>query len=255
MQDHHNHSEAWESKHLNSLPITDAISNSAGSPAYLRELVTPHPNWHVLDVAAGKSETAPLLAQYVHSVVALDVTPPASPETQRHIAPHQVGNIAFCHAQAEHLPFASASFECVTSWLTSHRFLNVAAFVQEAARVLVPGGVLALADFITSGEPRIARYINTLNRLRNPSHVWAFSLDDWETFLFSAGIAVTHSEAIEKETYFDEWAKDITGNELTRLRVLIARAPRDVQAWLRPRTVGNSLIFSLIKGVIVGYKP
>jgi SAM-dependent methyltransferase len=256
MQDHDDPFESQEAKHSHRISVIHAPPNrERENLAHLLSLISPSPNWRVLDITAGLNETAPLLAEYVHSVVALDVSLSVSAETQASTFGQKAENILFCHAKAEHLPFANASFDCVTAWFTPHCFSNTAAFAQEAARVLVAGGKLVLADLTTSGEPHIARYINTLNILRDPSHGWAFSLDDWTTFFFSAGLVVTHSETLARETDFDEWATGITGSDLIRLRVLITRAPCEVQAWLRPREVGHRLIFTLTEGIVVGYKP
>ncbi len=69
-------------------------------------------------------------------------------------------------------------------------------------------------------------------------------------------MAVTHSEVIEEETDFDEWATNAgtIGDDLTRLRALIARAPSEVQSWLRPRQLGSRLVFTLTEGIVIGYQ-
>lgn len=160
-------------------------------------------------------------------------------------------------ADARALPFAAAAFDAVTCRIAAHHFADVPRFVAEAVRVLRPGGRLAIADTVVSGEPRVARVVNTFEALRDPSHVWAYSLEDWETFLFAAGLAVTHREVLEKEIDFDAYAARmrVSGADYLRLRAVLLRGPEPLQGWLRPRERGTGVVFTLTEGVIVGQKP
>lgn len=221
----------------------------------LIELTNPQSYWRLLDIATGGGHTALAFSGRVSLVVATDLTHRMLLAARNH-AGHQASNIQFSQADAENLPFPSGAFDCVTCRIAPHHFPDVARFVQEAARVLKPGGVLGVADNITSGEPKIAQFGNILDKLRDPSHHWAYSLDDWETYLFAAGLRVIHSEIFEKETDFDEWASrvGVTGRELARLRVLLAQAPRDVRDWYSPRLVGTRLEFSIPEAIVIGAK-
>lgn len=234
--------------------VSSDVHRHGASLAVLRDVLAPQPGWRVLDVATGGGHTARTLAAAGAMVVATDATHPMlrAARTDQPASP-----IAFCQHDAAHLPFAAAAFDAVTCRIAAHHFADVPRFVAEAVRVLRPGGRLAIADTVVSGEPRVARAVNTFEALRDPSHVWAYSLEDWETFLFAAGLAVTHHEVLEKEIDFDAYAARmrVSGADYLRLRAVLLRGPEPLQGWLRPRERGTGVVFTLTEGVIVGQKP
>ncbi len=104
-------------------------------------------------LTTAESEVASYLAPYVQSVVTLKLISPGYVSAHTWPVPaQQAGNIIFGHVNDETFPFARASFDCVICWLTAHHFSNATTLIQEAARVLVPGGILALSGLVTSGE-------------------------------------------------------------------------------------------------------
>ncbi len=220
-------------------------------------LICPQPTWCVLDVATGGGHTALAFAAHAARVVASDLTYPMLLTARDYVRQGGARNIVFCQAEAESLPFAPSTFDCVTCRIAPHHFADVTRFVQEATRILKPGGVLGVADNVTSGEPKIAQFANTLDKLRDPSHQWAYSVEDWETFYFLAGLQVTHREVFRKETDFDEWAArvGVTGDDLTRLRALLAQVPREAREWFALRSVGQRLVFDITEAIFIGVKP
>jgi len=54
--------------------------------------------------------------------------------------------VHFMHAFAEQLPFAARSFDLILTTMSFHHWSDQAKALREVRRVLVPGGVFALAD-------------------------------------------------------------------------------------------------------------
>ena len=59
-----------------------------------------------------------------------------------------------------------------------------------------------------------------------------------------------------KEMAFDNWAirLGLSGDDLTRLRVMLVQAPEGVKDWLKPRQTGDSLSFTITEAIIIGRK-
>jgi ubiquinone/menaquinone biosynthesis C-methylase UbiE len=97
------------------------------------------PTMRVLDLGAGRGGFAAMLCDAGHEVFCIDRTVdlvaslPARLGTRRHVV-----------GQVESLPFLSCHFDVVTSAQTLHRFAPGLA-LTEIARVLKPGGYLAIA--------------------------------------------------------------------------------------------------------------
>ncbi len=237
--------------------VTSSTHAQGRSLARLVDLLDPQPGWRVLDIATGGGHTTLAFAQRSRNAVATDLTHPMLQAARSHIEQMGITHVTCCQSDAERFPFATNRYDAVVCRIAAHHFPDVATFVQESARVLKPGGVLALADNMVSGEAKIAQFFNTFEKLRDPSHHWAYSLEDWQTFFFTAGLAVAHSEMFQKEIDFDDWAAraGVAGNDLTRLRVLLVQAPDAPREWLKLRRVGNRLLFTLTEGIVIGQKP
>jgi SAM-dependent methyltransferase len=138
---------------------------------------------------------------------------------------------------AERLPFAPNAFDAATCRIAPHHFPHVADFVREMARVVGPGGVVAVVDQLSGGDPQTARYTNAFERLRDPSHLWAYSEGDWRGFFRGADLTIEHFEAFDVEMNFMHWAEmqGCDAPTIDRLRAMLIQAPEPVAAWMKPR--------------------
>ncbi len=236
--------------------VTSRVHAQGYSLNRLIELVRPQPDWIIVDMATGGGHNALSFSRHTTRVIACDLTHPMLVAARNFIVEQGADQVEFCRTDAEEMPFASDSVDCVTCRIAPHHFPNVARFVEESARVIRPGGFVAVVDNVVGGA-HIADYINALEKLRDPSHHWAYSLEDWETFYVASGLDITASEVFEKEIDFDDWAArvGVTGSHLLRLRAMLVQAPKAPLKWLRPREIGSNLLFSIREGIIVGRKP
>jgi SAM-dependent methyltransferase len=203
----------------------------------LAGFVDPQPGQRLLDVATGGGHTALRLAQSGAWTIAADLTRPMLHVARDHITTHAPpGPVVYAQLDAERLPFAPDSFDAATCRIAPHHFPDVAGFVREMARVVRPGGRVVVVDQLTPPDPKTARYVNAFERLRDPSHIWAYSQGEWEGFFSGAGLAVEHFERFEVEQNLLRWA-EIQGCDsptITRLRALLAQAPDPAAAWMQP---------------------
>ncbi len=101
----------------------------------------------VLEVGSGRGGGASFLARYHRParMTGVDFSAQAVALCRRRHA--AVPHLEFVVGDAEHLPFADASFDAVINVESSHCYGHVDRFFAGAARVLRPGGWFLYADF------------------------------------------------------------------------------------------------------------
>ncbi len=198
----------------------------------LLEWATPQPTDHALDISTGGGHTALALAPHVARVTASDLTPRMLAAARRFLARQGVTNAEFVIADAERLPFLDASFELVTVRIAPHHYADVRQAVREMARVLVPGGRLALIDNIAPEEPEMDEYMNKWEQWRDPSHVRAYRVSEWHTFLADAGLRIEKWDTQRKTHAFGEWVERMRmpSTEIAALEADMLGAPAAVRA-------------------------
>ena len=161
----------------------------------------------VLDVATGGGHVARRLREVGCTVVTCDPAAGMKPDV-------------LCHA--EHLPFADGSFDVVTCRVAAHHFEDVAAAVQEMARVT--GELLLVADNLFVDEAG-----EEADRLRDPTHVRNYSEREWRELFVGSGLELGQFEREEKWVQLDPWLEraGCTGDEAARVRDLLAERIED----------------------------
>jgi ubiquinone/menaquinone biosynthesis C-methylase UbiE len=236
------------------------------SLARLVALVGPQRHWHVLDVATGAGHTALALAPHVAHVVASDITDPMLVEAARLAKERGLRNVETAHADASALPFPDRSFDLVTCRLAAHHFPDPAGFMSESWRVLKPGGAFALVDNISPDTDtlpgasreeayRTAADYNAYEKLRDPSHGRCLSLAEWSALLTRTGFADIRSEHMDQDIAFEPWAQRMRCDAATVVRQRAMLAEPRLERFLRTRTTGDGLTFTLQEAIVVSKKP
>ena len=170
---------------------TDWNAWSAETLTWLLENAGPRPTDTVLDVATGTGFTALAFAPSVQSVIGLDVSPGMLAQAQKRAEELGLNNLTFQEGAAESLPFPEATFDIVTCRIAPHHFLDIQAFLNETARVLTPGGRLALVDTAVPDDlPEAADWQNAVEVRRDPSHVRNYTPQEWRRMTEAAGLTV-----------------------------------------------------------------
>ena len=101
----------------------------------------------VLEVGCGRGGGASYIARYLHpsKMTAIDICKPAIRFATLHYA--QQHNLEFRIADAQELPFPNDSFDALISIETAHHYPDMTRFLDEAHRVLRPGGSFLMACF------------------------------------------------------------------------------------------------------------
>ena len=209
--------------------------------SYLVTLVSPSSSCHMLDVATGGGHTALAFAPYVDSVIASDITPQMLAQAQTYILEQNGTNVRYKLVDAICMPFDAETFDLVTCRIAAHHFSDAVTFVQEANRVLKPGGTLLVQDQVMPEDDLTARYIEAYEKLRDPSHNRAYSETEWQAMLTGNGFDVKHSEIISRHHNFMEWTErqKVTANTIDCLNAMALSAPDKVIACLQPHNIGT----------------
>ncbi len=161
-----------------------------------------------------------------------------------------LANVRTAFAKAEALPFDDASFDLVTCRIAAHHFESIADFLDEARRVLKPGGLLGLVDNVVPAG-NAGDYVNAFERFRDPSHLRAWTMEEWKAALTKHGFALAREEQLYKTMDFESWAARHDPTMQTLLRSLLTHATGEVQSFLAPDTTPGATKFRLSEGLFI----
>jgi ubiquinone/menaquinone biosynthesis C-methylase UbiE len=138
-------------------------SEEAGLRALRRGLLAGA-SGRVLEIGAG---TGANLGLYDGTIDGLVLTEPESPMLRRlqHAAHEHAPLAQVVQAPAEQLPFEDDAFDTVVSTLVLCGVDDQIQALQEARRVLRPGGRLLFLEHVRSDDPSLARFQDRINRL------------------------------------------------------------------------------------------
>lgn len=174
---------AWDSRGEGY--ASSAVHRHGPSLPKLLALARPGRDDVCLDLGTGAGHTAAALAEHAAHAVGLDLSDGMLGAARKLYGGRE--NLTFHHAPAHDTGLDGDSFDLVTARHTLHHHPDPGATLKEAARVLKPGGRLVIADEITP-DPEVDGWYDALERARDPSHVRAYRLDEWQNLIAEAGL-------------------------------------------------------------------
>src|SRR5579862_3571070 len=214
--------------------LTSAPHRLGKSLERLVELTAPQRSWRVLDIATGGGHVAYTFAPHVERVWATDITQEMLDMVKGEAKKRGLTNVRTAYAKAEALPFEDGSFDLVTSRIAPHHFDSIADFLDQVHRVLTPNGTFALVDNVVP-EGSVGDYVNAFERFRDPSHLRAWTMDEWRDALKAAGLPPSHEEQIYKTMEFKSWAQRYDDTMKALLRAMLTQVTPEVKATLDPK--------------------
>jgi ubiquinone/menaquinone biosynthesis C-methylase UbiE len=157
-----------------------------------------------IDLACGPGTyTRPLAARVRHAIGA-DLTPAMVEKARVEAARDDITNIEFTCADIYALPFADGVAGIVSCGYAFHHMTDPTRALAEMARVLQPGGRVALTDIIVP-DGCDADFQNEVERVRDPSHTITQSAASFRALIGNAGLRVVSENTHVNWHDFDVW--------------------------------------------------
>jgi ubiquinone/menaquinone biosynthesis C-methylase UbiE len=151
----------------------------------------------VLDVACGPGLVVAAFAKVCRHATGIDLTPAMIEKAREHAAALSLTNVDWRVGNVLPLPFPDHAFSVVLSRFAFHHFPDPLAVLREMARVVTRPGRIVIADMAASDDPQKAAALNTMERLRDPSHTRALSPAELRGLFAHAELPPP------RETYYD----------------------------------------------------
>ncbi|MEE9278027.1 MAG: class I SAM-dependent methyltransferase, partial [Dehalococcoidia bacterium] len=166
------------------------------------------PDGLALDVGTGGGATAHALARAGWSVLPLDLTVPmlqAARQALREQTPQRLRGVV--QGDAEALPLREGSVALVTARNTAHHFPQPLRFLEQAARVLRPGGRLLIVDLVGHERPDFDAHLQAWERRRDPSHAASIPISRWQSLFREAGLVPLETHHHRYRHDFAPWTE------------------------------------------------
>lgn len=220
------------------------------------ERLEPVADETLLDLGAGPGAMARAAGPFVRTVVLLDLSPAmlraAATESRRaeRLVPPRVAGDAL------QLPFRDASFDLVACRHAARLFGSPERATAEMARVLRPGGRIALCDTMATGEPEADRALRALEELLAPCAVALLTPAEWGQRFEAAGLRMDWTDQPLAEldagrSLLDACARcGVSQDACDAARRLLLDAPESVRKSLGVLAHGSDVIVHVPYGIV-----
>jgi arsenite methyltransferase len=193
----------YSAEELTSIPAEANMGLSCGNPTATAHLRSGEV---VVDLGSGGGLDVFLAAKMVGpegQAIGIDMTPAMIERARSNALTGGYTNVQFHQSTIDNIPLPDASVDCVISNCVLNLATDKPAVFREIARILKPGGRLAVSDIALKGElpeaiaQSMAAYVGCI--------AGAISMDDYRAGLLAAGFE--HVEIVDSGSDLNAYAK------------------------------------------------
>ena len=202
----------------------------------------------VIDVGCGAGHTTIAVAPYSQTVIAFDLTPKMLEQVESFVKEQGLLNVETRAGDVEQLPFEDQTFDIVVSRYSAHHWPNPTAALHECRRVLKPNGRFILSDIIAPETPGQDTFLQTVELLRDPSHVRDHSVSQWLAMFEQAHFRPALVSTWPLPLNFQDWVIRMATPDLNvkMLKSLFDTVSEELRASL---DIGSDYNFALTGGL------
>ncbi|MFJ5381068.1 class I SAM-dependent methyltransferase [Cupriavidus sp. CER94] len=224
--------------------LTSTVHAQGADLEQLRQALAhlkPVAHSRVLDLGCGAGHASFAAATVANEVVAYDLSADMLEVVAGAARDRGLSNITTRQGAAERLPFDDASFCAVISRMSAHHWRDVPAALREIRRVLKPNGKVVLIDIVGAEDPLCDTWLQSVELLRDPSHIRDYTPVGWARLFGQAGFEVEVSPVWRIDIEFQSWVARMRTPEVAQaaIRHLWDKAPAEVRDRYRVQADGS----------------
>jgi len=221
--------------------LSSAVHASGRDLVRLAERLAAFPQAHLLDLGCGAGHASFTAAGQVARVVAYDLSAQMLEVVGEAAKAKGLNNISTRQGYAESLPFEAHSFDIVISRYSAHHWHDVGQALREVKRVLKPGGIFIIMDIMSPGHPVRDIWLQTVEALRDTSHVRNYASGEWLSFITEAGLISRSLITDRLPLEFSSWIARMRTPEALResIRLYQQSASADVKTYFELQDDGS----------------
>ncbi|GBU14108.1 S-adenosyl-L-methionine-dependent methyltransferase [Enterobacterales bacterium] len=185
--------------------LTSAVHSQGADLQRLATLLRAYPDARVIDLGCGAGHASFIAATVVNKVIAYDLSAQMLEVVAKAAKEKGLNNIEVQQGVAESLPFADNSADVIISRYSAHHWHDVGQALREARRVLKPGGKIIMMDVASPGNLLLDIYLQTVEKLRDTSHVHNYAPGEWLSLFTEAGLQIEELTSGRLELEFSSW--------------------------------------------------
>ncbi|ROL87959.1 class I SAM-dependent methyltransferase [Pseudomonas protegens] len=199
--------------------LSSAVHAQGAEFALLQAEVAGQGAARVLDLGCGAGHVSFHVAPLVREVVAYDLSQQMLDVVSGAAQERNLHNVCTVKGAAERLPFADSEFDFVFSRYSAHHWSDLGLALREVRRVLKPGGVAAFIDVLSPGSPLLDTYLQSVEVLRDTSHVRDYSAGEWLRQVSEAGLHTRSTARQRLRLEYNSWVERMRTPQVLRAAI------------------------------------